>query len=140
MQAAERVLQRQTATAEVLKVISRSPIELKPVLETLVEIRSRLCEADNAIIYPPSSGTFRLVASLRFSQEYDRLWLAENPDPPVVAARKSGARCWKANGSRTRYSCRCRNTYSPRRRDGAGFRTMLGVPLLREGVLIGVLP
>src|SRR5450759_1086166 len=64
-------LQQQTATADVLKVISRSTFDLKTVLDTLVESATRLCDADGTIIWRPQDGGYRLAASCGLSPEYE---------------------------------------------------------------------
>src|SRR5262245_53627272 len=72
-------LDRQTATSEVLGVISRSPNEVQPVLDTIVATAQRLCQAERAIVWRLEGGTFRAVAHHGLSEERME---------PVLSARR----------------------------------------------------
>src|SRR5262245_35666975 len=139
-QASKRELQEsleyQTAISEVLAVISRSPSELKPVLEAIVETAARLCQADKANIRRKEGDDYHTVASIGFTQT-QRDFIEQTAvqlDRSTMAGRVALdletvhlADVLEDRDLRTDVL------------SGINFRTGLGVPLLRTGELVGVL-
>ena len=87
------LLRQQTATADVLKVINRSTFDLQTVLDTLVELAARSCEADRANIWRPKDTSYRLAAGYGVPPEYKAHMeqLALEPGRKPLPAEL----CWK---------------------------------------------
>src|SRR4029077_12521031 len=130
-------LQQQTATADVLKVISRSTFDLKIVLQTLVESAARLCEADKATITRQRDGHFYRAEAVGFSDQF----MDHVKDLPVDPNRGSASGRALLEGQTVHIPDVLADpeyTFEEGKRWG-DFRTILGVPMLREGAPIGVL-
>jgi GAF domain-containing protein len=129
-------LQQQTATADVLKVISRSAFDLQTVLQTLVESAARLCDADKATITRQKGELFYRAESYGFSAAF----MDSVRDVPVVPERTSATGRALPEGTVVHIpDVRADRDYQFVEALKHGeFRTILGVPMLREGIPVGV--
>jgi C4-dicarboxylate-specific signal transduction histidine kinase len=129
-------LKQQTVTADVLKVISRTAFDLEAVLDTLVVSAARVCEADRACIFQRDGELYHWVSNFGFSDELAS-YARSHPFSPGQHSITGRV----ALEGRTIHSpdvlADPSYTASEYQRLG-NFRTMLGVPLLREGAPIGV--
>jgi len=129
-------LQQQTATADVLKIISRSSVDLETVLDTLVDTVARLCRADQATMFRRRDDKYHLVAAHGLSAEAKEFVLTH----PVTADRGT----LSGRVTLERRAVHVPNVLEDPEytyREGqkvVGYRTMLGIPLLREQTLIGI--
>jgi two-component system, NtrC family, sensor kinase len=130
-------LERQTATADVLKVISRSAFDLEPVFSTIVQTASRLCEAEFALIYELHGDRYEIVAANNAAEAFVK-HAADNPLPPG-----RGSLVGRTALERKPVhipDCLADPEYLSLDYQAVGkYRTMLGVPLLREGLPIGII-
>ncbi|MGB5183533.1 MAG: GAF domain-containing protein, partial [Xanthobacteraceae bacterium] len=130
-------LEQQTATSEVLKVISRSTFDLPTVLNTLADSAGRLCQAENVQIFLQDGEVYRLVACNGFSPEYQEY---VKQHPPMAGRGSLIARTALVVAPVHIPDVLADSEYTYREGQRlAGYRAMLGVPLVREGSCIGVM-
>ncbi len=130
-------LEQQTATAEVLEVISRSTSDIQPVLDAIVRISRHLCRADYAMVFRLHGGKYHVAASHGAEPDFVR-YIEENPISPGHGTLTGRA----ALEQRTIYIQDALTDPSYEWREAAmrgKYRTTLGVPLLRGDETIGVI-
>ena len=129
-------LQQQTATADVLKVISRSTFDLQAVLQTLVKSAARLCDADKTIVTREKNGVFYRAEAYGFPREF----MDHVRDTPIKPERGSGVGRALLEGRVIHIpdvQADPEYTFIEHQKLG-DFRTLLAVPMLRESVPSGV--
>jgi hypothetical protein len=132
------LLQQQTATADVLKVISRSAFDLNSVLSTLVASAAKLCEAERGLIFLREGDFFHASANFGFSPELEAFARA-NPLP--ADGKSTTARAGASGLPVQAVDLLADETQGYLAREYqrlGGHRTNLGVPLRREGKTVGV--
>ena len=138
------LLEQQTATANVLSVISASPGDLAPVFDAMLESATRLCEANFGTFFLRDGGTLRLVArhvpanSSAFFETGSQLVLADNEGHPLVRVLETKALFHLAD-LRTDPSYAAGNPRVVAFVENVGSRTVLGMPLIKDDECIGVI-
>src|SRR5262245_52121809 len=133
----EEARRQQEATANVLKVISRSAFDLRTVLQTLVESAARLCDAEKSVITREIDGAFYRAEAYGFSREF----MDFVRDIPIKPERGSAFGRALLEGRAVQIvdvKADPEYTMLDAQRLG-GYRTIVGVPMLRDGAPIGVL-
>ena len=130
-------LEQQTATSEVLGVISRSKFELQPILQSVVDTAARLCRAEQAVIFRLEGGLYRFAAG----HSVDPAYLEIERQTPISPG--SGTAVGRAAISRqvARIDDAWTDPLYEKKQEAkvGGIRSIIGVPLMREGEPIGVI-
>ena len=129
-------LEQQTATSDVLEVISRSAFDLQAVFETVAESSVRLCGADRAFIFRFDGELLRMVVAYNSSPEFVE-WVAKNPIRPGRHSGSARAALQRSTIHITDVLADPEYVYGAK--DVEPIRTILGVPILRGDDLLGVM-
>jgi GAF domain-containing protein len=134
-------LEQQTATSEVLQVISSAPGELKPVFATMLEKAARICEAKFAALYRLEGDGLRLTATHNVPQafaEAQGTLFRPAPGGALDAVLKTGRTAHLSDLAATR-SYLERHPRMVEAVEIAGIRTTLGVPMIKDNTLLGII-
>jgi signal transduction histidine kinase len=129
-------LRQQSATADVLQVISRSAFDLQPVFNTVAESSVKLCEANQAMILRFDGELLRMVADFNSPPEYKE-WIAQHPIP--LGRHSAAARAALERQTVHIPDVQADPEYSYGAKNVQPIRTVLGVPMLKGDDLLGVI-
>jgi GAF domain-containing protein len=135
----KEALERQTATAEILKVIASSPGDVQPVFEAIAASSNRLMAGRSTAVFLIIEGTLHLQAFTRTSDEADEMLKASFPMPieafPGTEVLRQGA-VVEMTDIEVDWAAHPTLIAMARKR---GFRSLLWTPLMREGVAVGMI-
>jgi len=138
----KEALERQTATADILRVISGSPTDTQPVFDAILERATKLCDADTGILFRYEDGTYYAIATrMPSSADADLFREGRKPSPDGKTGLARIMRERRAVHIPDMMNDPAYDARDPLRMQSlaAGMRSWLGVPMLKEGALVGAI-